>query len=229
MPQGNKMNSVLTRPGAVQSTPRDKLRAAISAHAEETHRLAALEQARERARTEKHAARDHLIEAEADLDEARQAEPQALAYAFANNQPIDDGLLAEKQAELDTQARAVHRAERVEQAIEAEIEESERRLHRREHDKRAVLAEVVCNSSEFQAILQAQAQAWAVLRTMRHIGIELVLPACAGYAPNAVYSKLQNVEPLENRVGWDIDEKLIEEWRSALAQLATDADAALPH
>jgi hypothetical protein len=222
------MNAVLTRPGAAQSTPRDRLRLAIASLTEEINRLNALTEAQHRARDQKHAARDRLIEAEADLDEAKQAEQGALAYAYVNNEPLSDGLLAEKQAELDTQARAVQRAERVEQAIEAEIAESERRLHEREHAKRSALAEVVTTSPEFNAVLKGLSEAWKALRTYRFVGIDLVLTACQGYAPNPLYSKLQAVEPLENRMGWAIDDDLIMAWQSALANLVTDADAELP-
>jgi hypothetical protein len=223
------MSMPLQRPGSIP-TARDKLRTAINSLAEEKLRLDSLEAARGRARHDRHTAQDRLVAAEAELDEARRAEQGELAYAFANQQEYSHGLLlAEKQAELDRQGRAIEQAERVEAALASEIEQAEARMRRCVHAHRDALAQVITSSPEFQnTILAGLKEAWAQIRTLRHIGVELVLGACAGYASAAVMSELQRTEPIEPRQGFDIDEQLIERWRASLAELAVNSEAELP-
>jgi hypothetical protein len=219
----------LTRPGAVQSTPRDKLRAAISAFAEETQRLAALEAARQRAHSDKFDAQDRLAAAEAELEAARQGEPIAQAYAYARGEPVtDDRNLAEANAEVERQRRAVAQADMIERTLASEIHGIEARLTLRRHDLQQAKAEVILAAAEFQAFLRQLAAAWARLRSLKIIGVDIILSAFQGYAPANIMSTIQASEPLEDRIGWAIDEPLIEEWRSALAALAADADAQLP-
>jgi hypothetical protein len=96
------MSEPLRRTGAAIGiegpSPRDKLRAAIEAHAEEKARVTALEEGRDRSRNEQNEIRAQLIEAERELAEARHAEQTSLAYDFINRQPSERLLLADREA-----------------------------------------------------------------------------------------------------------------------------------
>jgi hypothetical protein len=218
-------STALQRPGP---SPRTKLRVAIDAHNEERHRLDALVEAQQRARSEQHMARDRLVEAEQALHEAQRDEASARAYAFANHQEYSGELnISERRAELDMQTRKLERAEKIEATLTAEITTAEQRLRRRQHDRTEALAGVVCHSAEFAQLIADTSAAWAKLRTLRTIFVA-AMNACSGYMDSRTMANGQASEPLELRVGYAADEALIERWRAQLERLSSDADTELP-
>ena len=71
-------------------------------------------------------------------------------------------------------------------------------------------------------------RAWATLRSFMIVGEDLI-GACHGYAPASVMSRLHRSGPLAERVGYAVDNDLIEQWRRAFAELAAhNADVQLP-
>ena len=109
-----------------------------------------------------------------------------------------------------------------------ELTGAERRIARRQYEVNEAGAEFILGSDEFAQFLDRLHQAWRDLRSVTIVGGELIA-ACRGYMPAAIMSRLQRSEPLAERVGYAVDNALIEQWRRAFAELAAgNADVRLP-
>jgi hypothetical protein len=207
---------------------RDKLRQAITAHREEAARLHALEQAQARSQDNVRAARSVLTPAETNLVKTSEVSPQALAYSFVNNAVLDiehDVKLAESVVErAQTELR---QAESINDALEQEIGHVQNRLARRKSDLHEALANLVCDSPAFAQLLKANDEAWHRLRSIR-VCFGAIHDIIGMHLPQSVSNQWQLTQPLEDRVGYAVDQQLIGAWREALRALLQDPDAPLP-
>jgi hypothetical protein len=129
--------AVLCRPGAVEPviTPRDRWQQAVAKLREEEARLTALNEGQDRARRSLWDARDQLVTAKAELQRARTANKQELAYAFViEGVALDRTDVSTAEAQVEAIEREIEHWERIEEAITGEIAQCERRLRLRRLD-----------------------------------------------------------------------------------------------
>jgi hypothetical protein len=91
----------------------------------------------------------------------------------------------------------------------------------------AALAQVIESSPEFTALCTEIEKAWLRLRTLKVTG-DHILTACHGNLSATAYRAIQASEPLERRVGYDVDDAFFDRWSGALQRLTLDASTALP-
>lgn len=219
----------LTRPVDIQ-VHRDKLRQVIAAINEDTARLDGLSDARERALSEMRAVNLEISERQEKLKIIRVDEPITAAYRFANFDLIGLGSKHEiTQAEQALSKAQAHsqRLSEIIAALESEISTAETRLARLEHSRLQALADLLAASPEFLNLFDEIKTAWGRLRslkvTLSHVDKEL-----HGYLNTNLQKLYQYAEPLEERVGYSVDEHLVTSWARSLQQLRDDADAVLP-
>ncbi len=225
------MPEPLRRPGADASnetSPRDKLRAAIDALSEEQARVDALTTGQRQAQSNLWAARDQLASARTELDRARHTDRADLAYAFLEGKSRDTANITAAEAAVEAAERAIKHWSDIEQACASELRGAENRISRRRHEVSEAGAEFLIASDEFAAFMDGLDRAHATLRSYTIIG-ENLIEACHGYCPASVMSRLRRSEPLLERVGYAVDGDFIEQWRRAFAELAAlNADVQLP-
>jgi hypothetical protein len=142
---------------------------------------------------------------------------------------MTDGLLiAEKQAELDLQGRKLRQAEEIERTLSAEISQSRSRVRLLRIDLSQAGATLICSSEAFVGYLNALDKCWRRLRSLSILGW-LIIEGCQGYMDARLMNTIQRSEPLDERVGYALNDTLIEGWRAALAELAAgNGDVLLP-
>jgi len=127
-----------------------------------------------------------------------------------------------------TAARAdVKRLEETEAAMTREIERVQSGLRQRRVDQYAAKSEIICASPEYRALMEAHTEAWKRLRTVKKALAEVVT-GCHGQLPQRFMDEPNRSEPLEIRVGFQVDANLVGAWADAMAALELDADAELP-
>jgi chromosome segregation ATPase len=208
---------------------RTALAAAIAALAEEEARLQGLETARERSDSELAHRHHQLMEASAALRDARRSEPAALAYAWANNETLEDGQPTAEAEALVTRRRADHDHQtEISNALTAEISQIQQRVARAHDHLNSVLAEVVCNSDEMRALMAQLDEAWARIRGIRK-AMDFITSDLKGNMPSALLSHWQASVPTDHRiVGYDTDESPFQAWSKTLEALRRDASVSLP-
>ncbi len=222
--------AVLRRPGAVEPvlTPREKLRQAIDAFNEEQARVAALTEGQRSAQTNLWAAQQQLSGAKADLDRTRHARRQELAYAFIEGKSADTANIAAAEAAVEAAERTIQHWGDIEAACSTELAGAERRINRRQHEFNEAAADFIIAWDAFAGFMDRLDDAWKNLRSCAIVGEDLI-QACHAYCPASVMSRLQRSEPLAERVGYAVDNILIENWRRAFAEFAAhNPDVQLP-
>jgi chromosome segregation ATPase len=210
-----------------QAPPRERLRTAIGRVTEESNRLNGLEDGQRRAQERLRTARQTLEEAEAALRKLQQNSPTELAYAFANNELADQQALTETTTTIDHHRQEQDRLVGIDEALSNEIAQSQVRLRQRQRDLYSVMADVVITSDEYTSLLAEIDATWVRLRSLRVAAIQ-IQTGLRGYLPTEFERRTQAVEPLEERVGYPVDEDLVRPWAQALSRLSTDADTPLP-
>jgi hypothetical protein len=226
---------MLTRPQAPQANPAGAERAALKAATAKLHeeqaRLTALELAAARVADELRAAESALAESETTASALRRREPQNLAWDL-----VEHGLLQLERSQSRAEAAAVverHRSEcsRLEEiaaALASEITQSQSRLRSLRGPYLQSLSDVICNSPEFQYLLQELDNCYARARGLRKT-FATIQKTCGGYLPHAHEIKWQEVPPLNHEaINYPRDEKPAELWAEALRELENNADAVLP-
>jgi len=203
---------MLTRPQAPQANPAGAERAALKAATAKLHeeqaRLTALELAAARVADELRAAESALAESETTASALRRREPQNLAWDL-----VEHGLL---------------QLEEIAAALASEITQSQSRLRSLRGPYLQSLSDVICNSPEFQYLLQELDNCYARARGLRKT-FATIQKTCGGYLPHAHEIKWQEVPPLNHEaINYPRDEKPAELWAEALRELENNADAVLP-
>ncbi len=151
-----------------------------------------------------------------------------MAFNFVEGLPFDVAVVTSAQAAVEAAERSIEHWAEVEAACSGELAGAERRINRRRPECNEAGAEFLIASDEFAAFMNRLDAAWATLRSSMIVGEDLI-GACHGYAPASVMSRLRRSEPLLERVGYAVDNALIEQWRRAFAELAAGkADVQLP-
>jgi chromosome segregation ATPase len=226
------MPDTITRPGNHNGdafAARDRLRQAIAELTRERARHDHFLNAQTRVQDDLRQANSALLDAQDALAKARRKQPADLAWNYANGQEtltLRHGI-AEVSALVERRNAEVQHYRDVSDALEREIEQVEVRLRNCQSAVHEALARVVATSPELQAFLQDLAATWKKLRTLKETGGH-ILEQCHGYLDAAVYRAIQAAEPLERRVGYDIDDAYFDRWSGALARLLEHADTALP-
>jgi hypothetical protein len=153
----------------------------------------------------------------------RGKEPSESAYAYARGEDIllRHGI-AEAEAKRTLWEKRLAHYRKIPAALESEIRQVEQRLRHRQSAVNAALARVVASGAEWQALLQDITAAWSRLSTLWETAA-MVLSRT-----QATYHVVQNVEPLERRVNFDIDEVFFDRWSGGLARLLDNPDTSLP-
>jgi hypothetical protein len=209
------------------TTPRDQLRHAISIHTENQSRLNFLIQGQDRAVEERRETSFALDDARRDFTQTKQVEPSELAFAYARQEATQVRPQLQAAESLVTRLEAeLSHYQSIEAALTGEITKAEAAVRRSQHNLDEAVGTVVGSSPELDALLQEIAHAWLRLRSVITSG-RIILSACSGL-DQSVYRRIQISEPLEaDRVGYPVTD-ICEQWRSALSNLLTDADASLP-
>jgi hypothetical protein len=207
---------------------RDALLQAIAALQVETQRLHTLEAARQRAREESWHIATRLQEARQALEFAKADAPRALAYQFANGDT--DTISAPLEAaerEVDRCTAEERRIVQIGDALDHELRQVTSRLNHAQTRVHEALALVVCNSDEFKNLIAAHRKAWFTLRSIKE-ALRVIRRSLGGHIFHEFDTEPEIAEPLSPRIGYPVDEKLVEGWRESLARLAEDPDADLP-
>jgi hypothetical protein len=151
-----------------------------------------------------------------------------LVYSFVNNEVVDfDHDLKLAQGAVDSAQAQLRQADAIADALEQEIQHVTGTLARRQAELRQALANLVADSPAFTALLKANDEAWQRLRSIR-VCFGAIHDIVGAYIPQNISSRWQAVEPLDERIGYEVDQDLIGAWREALQALLQDADAELP-
>jgi hypothetical protein len=215
-------------PARIPASPaREKLREVIAARQDEEARLAALEEAQERAHREGWHAASRVQDAEGELLRVTRAEPQRKVYAFLNTeQDIDP--VADAAAEVATARAEAARLEELEAALTGEISRVRSVLHQRRNDQYAALGELLAGSAAFADLAVSHSAAWVRLRTVRR-ALDIVVAGCHGQHPQCLADEARRAEPLEaDRIGFPVNSEMVEAWARAMTELENNADAELP-
>lgn len=204
------------------------LRTAIFEFAQDFGRLAAFEQARERARDEWRAATTAVEQAEATLRAARVHSRGDLVTAYVNNQPTD-AVVTENlaQAELDECRDRLRHIEEISSALRAETDSISDGLDDHRHAIARAAGRVFSRSPQFIALVERIYTAYATLRDTRVAISEL---SRIVYIDDDITSLIDNTQPSDGsrRRDYTNDEALIALWKDAATALLTDGDALLP-
>jgi hypothetical protein len=226
----------LVRPNAgtvpsddLQHAARDRLRQALDAQRDEKERFDYLYAAKERLADDLRRAHGKLADARDALHASRTTAPLETVYAYAageelrHRQSIAEGeaLVQRRQNELDALNDVDH-------GLDHELSAVEARLRTRTAMVQAALAQVIETSPEFAALCTEIQKTWQRLRTLKVTG-DHILTACHGNLSASAYRAIQSAEPLELRVGYDLDDSgYFDRWQNALARLLENPDTALP-
>jgi hypothetical protein len=90
------------------------------------------------------------------------------------------------------------------------------------------LSALVCQSPEFLHLYRRMQAQWSKLRSLK-LAILAVAGLLDGKIDNRLLNLAYNEEPTERRTGFRVDERLIEQWTSAVTALRDDADGKLPN
>lgn len=137
-------------------------------------RLAALQQARERARAERHAAAEAVAEAEQELVKARTHSRAHLIEAYVNNEVYDGPSVADCEARLHVETGHLRDAEEPDHALRDEIAESEGNdIKDHDYARSKAAASVICRSPEFLSLVARVTTAYQTIRDTRLLVNEL--------------------------------------------------------
>jgi hypothetical protein len=206
---------------------RERLRDAIARLAAEQTKLATLEAGQERAHEQLHEARRRLSDAQSALRKATAEEPSRLANAYLSNGAVEDDPVAIAKSNVSAAQTEVSRLGKVEAALSLEIERSQAALRTHRVVQYELMAEIVTSSDEYRLLIESHRNAWRQLRSIK-TALKIVAAGLEGYLPQKYLDESGVAEPLEERVGYPIDNALVSAWREAMAQLAEDADTELP-
>ena len=138
------------------------------------------------------------------------------------------------EAEVSHHRETLTHIAEIEAALAGEIDESERRSATTAWALQQAVGEFLVASPQYSELYKQLRQAWARLRTIRAV---LSLIDHEGHIPPSYFVRWQAEEPLERGmsyhdgqrlVPYEYDEKLLDDWLQALAELQHDTDAALP-
>lgn len=210
-------------------TSRDNLRSIITQITETQQRLAALEDARVRAREDRWALGSRLRDAQYELSRAQAEERSRIAYAYTNQQAVRDEITPVESAKLtlDRVQSEYDHIETVEASLDTEIPQVQSALRQLRNDQYTAISQIVCNSDEYEALLTAHTAAWRHLRSIKET-LRTVQAGLHGQMPHALYDMASRSEPLEIRVGYPVDPELVTAWATSMSALENDADAPLP-
>jgi hypothetical protein len=203
---------------------------ALKEHQALTERLAATEQGVYRAHDELMEAYRVRDAAERDMTEARKNNPGELVASYLEGRPTPQASLrlAEAQTEVKRAASHVGHMEEIEAALQQEISILKPQLRLSEMRMYSALGNAVADSESFQLLCANMSEAWKRLRTLRTVAAN-VQKACKGYLPHECDVGLLASEPLEERVGYPVDNAVVATWQTALDDLLEDADTELPN
>ena len=221
----------LSRPGDQidqQRQARDRLRNALAAQAEERDRHDFLAAGKDRAEAELREATAALANAKDDLTTARRKQPAELAYSFAAGHETLQlrHSIAEASAMVERRDSEVQHYREILDALAKEIEQVEVRLRNHQSRVHEALASVIATSTEFATFCDDLDKTWLRQRSLK-VAADAIMVACHGNLPTDIYRRLQAAQPLEERVGYPVED-IVARWQGALARLLTSADTALP-
>jgi hypothetical protein len=131
------------------------------------------------------------------------------------------------QLKLEAAQAEASQIERIEAALDADLAAVNNRLQRCQDAVHAALADLVCNSAEYQRLLEQHRAAWHRLRTVK-VTLRTIQKALHGEWPEHLATEIDRGEPLDVRVGYPVDDKFVGAWAEALANLPVDPDSELP-
>jgi DNA repair exonuclease SbcCD ATPase subunit len=217
-----------TEPDDLQPALRSRLADAITRRDHERQRLAALEAAQSKAREQRRQIQSRLSDAQEGLRVAHAEERSALAYSFAATGKMDgadpvaaaQSVVSRCEAELD-------QVNRIEDAISGEIDQLQGTLRNLQHDIWRAAANLVVASDEYQLLIASHKAAWQQLRSVK-TALRMVQSNLHGYLPSNFAEIADSGEPLEERVGYPVDQNLVGAWSMAVAELEKDPTVELP-
>jgi chromosome segregation ATPase len=205
---------------------RERLRDAIARLQAEQQRLATLEAGQTRAHEQLRAAERKLADAQDALRHAERDEPARLAAQFIDGQTVDDPIADAKLIASAAQSE-VSRLGRTEAALASEIERSQATLRSHRVVQYELMAEIVTSSDEYRLLVEQHRAAWKQLRSVKE-ALKVVSAALHGYLPQRYLDEVGRAEPLEERIGYSIDNALVSAWQDAMAALEHDSETDLP-
>lgn len=211
-----------------QAALRDKLRTAIERRNHEKKRLDSLETAQTTAHRQLRHAESKLSDASEELRKARNSERSRLAYAFASGGKLADDPVAKATATVAASEAEVDQLKKVEAALAGEIDQLQRSMRTLTHSVYQCMSDIVVASDEYQLLIASQKEAFVRLRSVK-LAMRQVHQGLHGYLPQRFIEEAYLTEPVsDRRIGFSVDEDLVNGWAEALAKLADDADADLP-
>jgi hypothetical protein len=206
---------------------RARLRGVIERIRAEQAKLTSLEEGQTKAREQWHQASHRLSDAQDALRKAIAEEPSRLANAFVSNGAVEDDPVALANGKISAAQTEVSRLDKVEAALASEIERSQGSLRALRATQYELMSAVICGSDEYRLLIESHRAAWKQLRSVKE-ALRVVSTSLAGYLPQHYLDEAGLAEPLEPRVGYEVDANLVNSWREAMAQLAEDHETELP-
>ena len=190
-------------------------------------RLSALNEARNRSREQLRQSTHQLTERKTALNSAITKNREHLAYAYLNNDLLDDPVL-EAKARVEVAEQEADRFSEIETSLSDEIRRVQTNLRDLKMRLYTAMSDVVVASPEYRGLVDAHKQAWQQIRTGK-IALRSVAHSLHGSLPDQ-YSNLSEIsEPTESTaIGFQYNKAFVERWSTALAHLETFADAELP-
>jgi chromosome segregation ATPase len=205
---------------------REALAAKITGRDDAQAQRDVLQDALQRAESELHEIATQQLEARAELAEAQH--PGNVVASYLSNTVVLRHDAAAIEARLDSLHRAYADHTQICEALQSELTAAERQVERAQHAVTAAVAAVVEQSAEFQALLAAWPAAWHRLRSLKTT-FDAIAKLTSGQLSGETFSLFNRSEPIEERVGYPVDESLASSWQSAVEGLANDAETPLPN
>jgi hypothetical protein len=212
-----------------EMSARERLRDKLALLHEEETRLAALEDGRQRAVEQVREVAHRLHEAETALSELQADDPLRRAYAYVNQQVIDDDADTLAAAALVEKLRVEHdQASAIDETLSGEIEQAQIWLRRARNEVRIALAAIVNDSAELRHLLDSQDHHFAAIRGIKK-ACTVIADTLKGDVSNEFFSRWQAAVPLNpDAIGYFVDEEPAARWDAALSQILIDPDTELP-
>jgi hypothetical protein len=226
---GNKYKFRPTDAPPGSDPSRDKLRIAQTRRLEEQTRLDGLEAAQDRVAGEIRTANQTLRRIEDQLQELRDGDRIAAAYAFANDEELADdaATLAAKNAELDRAQSEIARLSAIDLTLGEEVHQARMRLGLKQMTWRDELGSVICTSREFQGLLDDLTAAWGRLRGIRK-ALQTISSNIGGF-PYSIHTTVYRSVALDPDVlGEPTEESWAEAWAQTMREITENPDFPLP-
>jgi chromosome segregation ATPase len=202
---------------------RSKLKDAIDALKLEQASLAELTAAAERSMEKSWTFGPKIEDAAKSLARAVEGEDRRLALAYAGE--VDEAGSPSPVPQAREHLRSLQdeaaRLAKIRAALDAEIADTERNLKTLQANLYKEAAAVVTSSDSYIGLLQDQKDLWRRLRTARE-AFKVIHAALHSSVPDAALI----AERLELRVGYSINQSVIDAWSEALEELLKDPENA---